>query len=129
MAVHLAATGARHIGASHIASALGRTRLLLRTSVAQRVEWLICTELLELPCHMANRVAVRDALAETIATEPLVLEALRAKLKAMGVPCYDRLDHLQIRRAVAEYAGSRAAASEIATGLLTLSTGALTLAS
>ena len=43
-ASHLAAAGARRLGAVRLADALGRRRLLLRTSVARRVEWLVCTE-------------------------------------------------------------------------------------
>ena len=79
-ALHLAASGARRVGAERVANVLGRGRLLLSTSVSDRVEWLVCTDLLELPCQTGDRVSTRDALAETILTDPLVLTALRAML-------------------------------------------------
>jgi Family of unknown function (DUF6635) len=49
--LHLMAAGARHLGAVRVSNALGRRRLLLRTSVACRIEQLICTELLNLPAQ------------------------------------------------------------------------------
>jgi hypothetical protein len=120
--LHAAAAGARRVGAQRAANALGRTRLLLRTAVARRVEWLVCTELLELPCQIGNCVATRDALAETIMREPLVLGALREMLQP------DDPSHLQrVERTLTEYALARAAAAEVTTGLLSLGTGALTV--
>ena len=89
-ALHLAASGARRVGAERVANVLGRGRLLLSTSVSDRVEWLVCTDLLELPCQTGDRVSTRDALAETILTDPLVLTALRAMLTSIGLKDDDR---------------------------------------
>jgi hypothetical protein len=113
LALHLAAAGLRRMGAQRCADALGRRRLLLHTSVAQRVESLVCSELLELP---TGSDATRDVLAETI-----IFEMLREQPAAIG-----RNEHKRLQRTVAEYAGTRGAAAEIATGLLSLGTGALT---
>ena len=82
-ASHLAAAGARRLGAVRLADALGRRRLLLRTSVARRVEWLVCTELLELPCQVGDCIATHDVLAETIAADAHVLAALRPEARSV----------------------------------------------
>ena len=125
--LRVVAAGARRLGAVHVASALGRQRLLLRTSVARRVEGLVCTELLELPCQVGDCVATRDALAETILADPRVLGTLRDMLTSIGPKEDDPLLRPRIERALEEYTGARAAAAEITTALLSLSTGAMTL--
>jgi hypothetical protein len=126
-ALHLAAAGARRLGADRVANALGRRRLLLSTSVAHRVEWLVCTDLLELPCQASDRVSTRDALAETILTDPRVLTALRAMLTSIGLKDDDPLRRHALERTLAEYAVTRGTAAEITTALMSLSAGALTL--
>jgi len=125
--LRVVAAGARRLGAVHVASALGRHRLLLRTSVARRVEWLVCTELLELPCQVGDCVAIRDALAETIFADPHVLGTLRDMLTSIDPNEDDPLLRLRIQRALEEYTGTRGAAAEITTALLSLGTGAVTL--
>jgi hypothetical protein len=126
-ALHLAAAGARRLGAVRLADALGRRRLLLRTSVARRVEWLVCTELLELPYRVGDCVATHDALAETIAADAHLLGALQERLASHGVMADGPMLRQRLERALAEYAVTRTAAAEVTTGLLALGTGALTL--
>jgi hypothetical protein len=126
-ALHLAASGARRVGAERVANVLGRGRLLLSTSVSDRVEWLVCTDLLELPCQTGDRVSTRDALAETILTDPLVLTALRAMLTSIGLKDDDPRRHQALERTLAEYAVTRGTAAEITTALMSLSAGVLTL--
>jgi hypothetical protein len=116
--LHLAAAIAGRLGAGHAARSLRGIRLLMRTSVARRVEWLICTELLELRCRDMGAIATRDALAEAILTDLQALDALREMLNdPMLLP--------RLERTLAEYAVARSASSEIATGLASLATGAL----
>jgi hypothetical protein len=113
LALHLAAAGLRRIGARRCADALGRRRLLLHTSVARRVESLVCHELLQLP---TDSDATRHVLAGTI-----ISEMLRERPAAIG-----RNAERLLQRTVAEYADTRVPAAEIATGLLSLGTGAPT---
>jgi hypothetical protein len=115
--LRVVAAGARRLGAVHVASALGRQRLLVRTSVARRVEWLVYTELLELPCQVDDCVATRDALAETILADPRVLGTLRDMLTSIDPKGDDPLLRPRIQRALEEYTGARAAAAEITTAL------------
>ncbi len=89
-----------------------RRHLLLRTDVAREIDWLIRTDLLELPALDGARVARRDALAAAILDQPAVAAAL--------VP-----GDARVGAAMAVYCGSRAAAAEMTTGLVSLGTGAL----
>jgi hypothetical protein len=125
--LHVVATGARRVGAVRFANALSGRRWLLQTSVARRIEWLVCTELLELPCRIGDCVATRDALAEAILGEPPVADALQEALAAVGRRGDDPAFRRQLERTLAEYAVTRGAAAEVATALMSLGTGALTL--
>ncbi|HJS84638.1 MAG TPA: DUF6635 family protein [Acetobacteraceae bacterium] len=113
------------LGAERLARAVKGRRLLLRTDVARQTEWLILTELLELPCRQRGRRSDRDALAETILSDPRVTEAAAALLAPVGARGNDPAFRDRLTEAMASYAGTRAAAAEITTSLLTLSTGAL----
>jgi hypothetical protein len=126
-ALHLTAVGARRLGSERLARSLARRRLLLPTAVARRMEWLIFTEFLELPCRIGDCVATRDALAETIMAQPAVQEALHEKLVVIERRADDPAFRGQIERMLAEYAVTRGAAAEIATALTSLGTGALTI--
>jgi hypothetical protein len=49
LAVRLAGAGAQAVGARRISAYLHSRNLLLNTAVGREIEWLIMTELLELP--------------------------------------------------------------------------------
>lgn len=125
--LHLAAAGARRLGGNRAARALSSRRLLLPTAVARRTEWLIHTELLELPCRIGDHISTRDALAEAIMAEPAVRGVLEQPLAVIARRGSDPAFQTQIERMLAEYAVTRGAAAEIATALTSLGTGALTL--
>ncbi|MGH7159930.1 MAG: DUF6635 family protein [Acetobacteraceae bacterium] len=91
------------LGARHLARRIEARSLLLRTDVSRRIEWLVLTELLELPCRQSGRWSRRDALAETILADPRLAEA------------------------ISTYGTTRAAASDIAASMLTLASGAVLL--
>jgi hypothetical protein len=101
--------------------------LLLRTAVSREIEWLIATELLEVPFRQGERVAAKDALAETILADPELAGTLRLVLESVGRRGDDPAFRARLEQALLAYAGSRAAAAEIATSLVTLGAGALTL--
>lgn len=125
--LRITAAGARGLGAKRIAAVLGERNLLLRTRVAREISWLVCTELLELPCRDGERESRHDALAETILADPRVADPLQTALTAIGTRADDRIFRARLEEAMRTYAGTRAAAAEIATGLLTLGAGALAL--
>jgi hypothetical protein len=125
--LRLTTVAARRLGNAPLAAALGDRSLLLRTRVAREVCWLICTELLELPCRDGKRQANADALAATILADPRVAEPLQEALAAIGSHAEDPAFRRRLEHALRTYAGTRAAAAEIATGLMTLGAGALAL--
>jgi hypothetical protein len=115
------------LGAARVGEALGSCDLLLKTAVAREVEWLLRTELLELPWVQGARVSTRDALAAAILDEPAIAGPLSALLAGVGTRAREPGFTERLTQALQTYAGSRAAAAEIATGLLTLSAGAIAL--
>jgi hypothetical protein len=115
--------------AGAISRATGRRlpHLLLRTAVSREIEWLVATELLEVPFRQDGRVAAKDALAEAILADPALAATIRRALESVGRRGDDPAFRDRLTQALTAYAGSRAAAAEIATSLVTLGTGALAL--
>jgi hypothetical protein len=70
LATKLAASGAKAVGADRISEYLGSRKLVFDTEVGKEIEWLVITELLELPFRQGDRVSLRDALADTIPSAP-----------------------------------------------------------
>jgi hypothetical protein len=123
----LAARVAGKLGASRTAQRLGSTRLVVHTAVSKELAWRLHADLLELPYSAGDRVTAKDALAETILSDPRVVAALAPALEAIVRRGDDPALRRRLDAAMTEYARTRAAASEIATALLSLSTGALAL--
>ena len=125
--VLIAAKAAAKLGATRVASRLGNTRLVVHTAVGKELAWRLHADLLELPYQTGDRVAEKDALAETILSDPRVVAALTPALEAIGARGDDPALRRRLEEAMAEYTRTRAAATEITTALLSLSTGALAL--
>jgi len=125
--LRLAALGAHRLGASRVATALRRPRLMQQTAVAREIAWRLHTDLLELPLRDGARVARRDALADTILADARLIAPLRPILAVIGVAGRDPALRSRLDAAIAEYAVTRTAAAEITTSLLSLGTGAATL--
>jgi hypothetical protein len=123
----LAAKAAGRIGATRVAASLGSKRLVVHTAVGKELAWRLHADLLELPYRSGNRVAAKDALAETILSDPRVVAALTPALAAIGTSGDDPALRQRLEHAMAEYTRTRAAATEITTALLSLSAGALAL--
>ncbi len=126
IALHMAAATARKLGAPATAARLHRS-LILRTAVARQVEWLIQTDLLELPYAQPHRQSTRDALADAILSTPALQSALAAALPNLAHHTADPAFQTRLAQALQTYGLSRAAAAEITTGLMNLGIGALTL--
>lgn len=104
------------IGLHSVGRWLASRRLLLRTTVAARVETLILSELLEVPVPANGR---RLDLAE-LKQEILGATHLGSALRQKGPILADRL-----LDALTEYSGTRSAIAEFSTALITLGLGAL----
>jgi len=100
-------------------------RLLFQTSVAREVEWLIQTELLELPYDQGDRTARDDALMAEILVDTRVSGMVEAALSAGRQLAADPEARRRLDAFLSTYGDSRAAASDIANTLINLGTGAL----
>jgi len=127
VALKLAAAGAKGMGAHKTSAWLGSHKLLLDTAVGQEIQWCIITDLLELPCEMGERKAEKDALQETIMAMPQIQNALRLTLSELARHSEEPGFRDRLEASMLTYAGTRAAAAEITTSLLALSTGAAML--
>lgn len=118
---------AHRLGNRRLARRIDGSGLLLRTAVSRRIEWLVVTELLELPCRQRGRASHRDALAETILADPRLAAAAEPTLAAISGRAADPAFAVRLNEAMTNYAATRAAAAEITTSLLALSSGAVAL--
>jgi hypothetical protein len=123
LALKLVSWTASRTGSPRLAAWLARRRLLLETDVAREVEWLVATELLEIPIYGRRRASYRDALAEAILADDRAAERLGAPLA--GLAASDPEFRRRLAAAVESYLGSRTAMAEIATGFAAASFGAL----
>jgi len=123
--VKAAGSLSRAVGARRLGDRLSGHSLLLKTDVGWRIEWLVCTELLELPYHQGARVSNKDALMEAILDDPRLQTLARELLRAVAMRGEDGTFRAQLEQAMTTYTATRAAAAEIATSLATLGSGAL----
>lgn len=123
----IAARAAGKLGATRVASSLGSKRLVVHTAVAKELAWRLHADLLELPFRSDQRVNARDALAETILSDPRVQAALIPALEAIGARGDDPALRQRLEAAMIEYTRTRAAATEITTALISLGAGAIAL--
>ncbi len=126
-AMKAAGAAAGRLGAERLSRRAATRNLLLRTNVSRRLEALICTELLELPYGATGHEAPRDALAETILADDRVAALAAETLLAIGRRADDPAFRARLTEAMGSYAATRAAAAEITTSLLTVSSGAMAL--
>ena len=125
LAAKVAAGAADSIGAARTASFLRARDLQLPTEVGREIEWLVMTELLELPIRQGDRESLRDALADEILSDPRLDKAVGAVAEAIGSRVDDPAFRRRLEEAIGDYAGTRLAAAEITTALLTLGAGAV----
>ncbi len=121
------ANGLAWTGRETSAEWLSSRNLFLKTDVAREIEWLIWTELLQLPYRDGDRVSHKDALAEEILADPRLqgrLEKVRVAMQR-----HWRRDGYEARlaNALGVYCGNRAAAAELASIFLCLGAGATLL--
>jgi hypothetical protein len=127
VALQLTALGAHVTGARQTATFLRSRRILLETAVGREIEWLIMTELLELPYQQGERVSHKDALAEAILSSQSVQAAVQEVANSIGQRADDPQFRARLEEALTTYTGTRAAAAEITTTLIALGAGALSV--
>jgi hypothetical protein len=111
----------RRLGWRETAGWLSRRRILLRTSVARRVEALIVTDLLDLPLDEGAAARDPSALARAVLAAPQLREMIRKRASAAEAEAIGQ----RIADSLGEYAGVRSAVAEMTTTLCVLVVGAL----
>jgi hypothetical protein len=124
LATKLAAAGAKAVGAERASALLGSRSLMFDTAVGEEIEWLIITDLLELPFRRGEREARRDALTEVILSARELQQTLNDTLAAIERHGDDPAFRQRLVAAIETYVGTRAAA-EITTAMLTVGAGAV----
>jgi hypothetical protein len=114
----------RRAGWQGAAERLERLPPGLQTAVSREVEWLIYTELLELPIVQGERHSSRDALLETILAHESVAGVLLPELQTLDRLGQGAANREKLERFLAVYTTSRTAANELAGSLLNLAAGA-----
>jgi hypothetical protein len=120
LAAKLAARAARHAGRQRLAKWLEGRHLLFETDLARQIEWLLATELLEIPCVQRDRRFLRDAIAETVLDDSRVASYL-APPPSGNNPEYRR----RLAVAIENYKSSRLATAEVATSVFATGLGAV----
>lgn len=125
IALKLGAAAARGLGRIETADKLSQKDLFFDTAVARELRWRMTTELLRLPVADGSRVSREDALAEAILSHPQVEAMLLEAGRLAAARADDPAFRARLEAALTDYAGTRSAAAEITTGLITLGTGAV----
>ncbi|MDA3856866.1 MAG: hypothetical protein PF480_01155 [Roseovarius sp.] len=117
----IAAFICRRIRLPTISNWLTGRRILLPTAVSRRVEVLIATDLLDLRLPQGSEARDPGALSRTVLAAPQFRELIRKRADAAEAQVLGQ----RIANALADYAGTRSAVSEMTTGLVTLAVGAI----
>ena len=120
----LGGLAARGLGKPRTAEALEKRNLILETAVMREVRWRIVTELLQQPAQEGDRVSRRDGLAEALLTHPRIAGLMSDAAEAVGAQAESPEFRARLEATLTEYTATRAAASDIATALVALGTGA-----
>jgi hypothetical protein len=125
IATRLTAATSRALGWTRTSAWLDRRRLFLTSAVARELEWRVFTELLELPYAQQDRHFDRDALAEEILRDPRVEGAVNGAVRSAGRRIDDPEFRAWLTNALGNYTGSRVAAGDLTTAILSVGAGAV----
>ena len=110
-------------GAKRTAAWLGSIPPGIPTALQKELEWLLHTELLELPYVQGERISRRDALMEAILSDPEIAVLCDEYLQQLQALAARPEFRAALERHLAEYGKTRAGVSELAASLLTLTAG------
>ncbi len=113
-------------GAHKSAQWLNQRSLFLETDVSREITWLIYTELLEIPVQQCGRRSDRDAIAEAIAAEPEVTEAIDQLTELARNSATQPALREDLEQVLRTYTGARNAVADLGNTVLMLSAGAVT---
>ena len=110
-------------GAHRIAQWLHRMPRGISTALHQELQWLLYTELLELPYAQEGRASHRDALLEHILADSRIAALCDAYLTHLHGVAEQPVFRAALERHLAEYGKTRGAVSELAGSLINLAAG------
>lgn len=124
LATRIVATGSRTLRLTKTADWLDSRRLYLATDVSREIEWLIFTELFELPYQQGDRRFEHDALAEEVLSDPRIDAALESGLAGAGKRSHDPRFRQWLRESLTTYEGTRVSAADFSNALISAGVGA-----
>jgi hypothetical protein len=110
-------------GAQRTATWLNRLPRGIPTVLQQELQWLISTDLLELPYAQEGRESSRDALLEHILADPWIAARCDEYLTQLHSVAARPEFRGALERHLEEYGNTRGAVSELAGSLITLAAG------
>ena len=111
------------LGADRLSRLFAKMPPGLKTGFQQEINWLIQTELLELPCSDGARESSRDALLEAIFEDAELAAECARYLESIGQQARSPDFRERLEAQLAEYGKSNLAISDLATNLMTLAAG------
>ncbi len=116
----------RRFGRGGVAAKLSGRNLFLQTSVARELEWRLHSEFFELPYddERCDRRFTGDALAKEILTDPRLITEIEPLVIASAQEAAKPGGRTWLDETITAYLGTRAAATELSTLILCLTTGA-----
>ena len=114
----------KKIGIKKIPSFMDRLPIGFETKIQREINWLIFTDLFELPYHQDERKSEKDALLKEIINQPEISSLFVDELSEINLRSKDPRFRTALERNLREYSGSRIATAELAGNIISLSAGA-----
>ncbi|NOQ35401.1 MAG: hypothetical protein GQ569_05835 [Methylococcaceae bacterium] len=108
------------VGANKASETLNHIPQGFETAVQQEINWLIYTELLEIPYQQEQRASTKDALLEEILNDAALSSLIAAYLQEINHKSTNTDFRLTLEENLKEYAISRTAASDLAGSIISL---------
>ena len=96
-----------------------------KTEVQKEVEWLIVTELLELPHKQDKRLSKNDMLLTSILEQEMISNELHAMLTIIGARAEDSAFKEELSVKLKEYNTTRTATADLSGNILMMASGYL----
>lgn len=112
------------MGLKKIPSLFERLPVGFETNVQKEVNWLIYTELLEIPYTHGKRKSNKDALFEEILNQPEISSQFISELSQISSKSNNPKFRPSLEKNLTEYSKSRIAAADLAGSIITLAGGA-----
>ncbi|MDH3690505.1 MAG: hypothetical protein OEU36_13585 [Gammaproteobacteria bacterium] len=119
----IVAAALRRLGWPKAAGVLDRLPVGFPTCVQREVEWLVYSQLLELPINQLGRQCRENALMQAIVSQPELATLLESYVTRINERASDPSFEHGLRQQLGRYAGARLAVADLTSGVLTLSAG------